>query len=178
MAPASTRVDPRRFTRIHVTGNAGAGKTGFARRLAAVTGLPLHHLDPIVWRAGWRKARRMDRRRAEARLVEDAGWIIEGVSPRVRAAAELVIWLDVPTEVCLARARRRAQRLGRRTRPELPPRCPEIAILARLPRIVAGFAAQRRALLREHRAAPGRVLRIRDGRALDALLGGCRAPPW
>jgi adenylate kinase family enzyme len=146
--------------RIHVTCNAGAGKTTFARALAAATGLPLVHRDGIVWRLGWRKASRPRRLRDEATVLAGDAWIVEGVSTRATAAADLVVWLDLPEAQCLARARARCRRLRRRNRPELPPGCPEQAIASRLERIVRRFRLQRRRLLSELRAAPERVLRL------------------
>jgi adenylate kinase family enzyme len=38
--------------KVVIVGNAGAGKSTLARKLAAVTGLPLYPLDMICFRAG------------------------------------------------------------------------------------------------------------------------------
>jgi adenylate kinase family enzyme len=38
--------------RVAIFGNAGAGKSTLARRLAELTGLPLHPLDLIAFRPG------------------------------------------------------------------------------------------------------------------------------
>ena len=40
------------MTRVAIFGNTGAGKSTLARKLAAVTGLPLYPLDLIQWRVG------------------------------------------------------------------------------------------------------------------------------
>jgi len=42
--------------RVLVVGCAGAGKSTFARRLAARTRLPLIHLDQLYWKPGWVEA--------------------------------------------------------------------------------------------------------------------------
>lgn len=41
--------------RIFVTGNAGSGKSTYAKRLGETLNLPVHGLDAIVWQSGWRK---------------------------------------------------------------------------------------------------------------------------
>ena len=56
--------------RILVTGNAGAGKTTFSKVLAKKTGLPLHCLDSIVWKAGWVKT--ADLRTASTKALDAA----------------------------------------------------------------------------------------------------------
>lgn len=38
--------------KVAVFGNAGGGKSTLARQLSAITGLPLHVLDKIRFRAG------------------------------------------------------------------------------------------------------------------------------
>ena len=39
--------------RVLLIGNAGAGKTTFARKLAAKCSLPLVHLDQLYWCGEW-----------------------------------------------------------------------------------------------------------------------------
>ncbi|MEM7080037.1 MAG: hypothetical protein AAF513_15555 [Pseudomonadota bacterium] len=153
--------------RIHVTGNAGAGKTTLARTIANHLDLPLHHLDTFVWESGWRKPDPQTRSRAIETLTQGPRWIIDGVSPQVRERADLVIVLDTPTRICLYRVVKRALMLGWRTRPELPADCPEIKILTRAVKIVLRFAAQQRqALLREARTREKYEV-YRDASALD-----------
>lgn len=154
--------------RILVTGNAGSGKTTLAGVLAARTGLPLAGLDAVVWRTGWRKVPRSARRQRVQALCAGDVWIIEGVADVAEARADCVVWLDVPEAVCLRRARRRCRRVGRRTRPELPPRCPEIAIRSRLTGIIRGFRPTARRLARLQAAARVPMLRLRGFRHADA----------
>ena len=134
--------------RLNVTGNAGAGKTSLSKRLGAALGLPVISLDSIVWQPNWFKTPAGARARAEGELTEQSNWVIDGVSSQVRAKADLVVFLDVPRHVCAARCLVRALRYFKRTRPEMPPGCPEIDIVPRLLRLVYRFPSTAGAQIR------------------------------
>lgn len=125
--------------RIHITGNAGSGKSTLAKRLGHITGLPVHSLDKIVWKSGWKKTPAEERSALESRLIENSSWIIEGVSSLVRKAADQVIFLDYPPFLCTLRCFKRNWRYLFRSRPELPPRCPEILVISELMKIIWNF---------------------------------------
>jgi adenylate kinase family enzyme len=142
--------------RIFVTGNAGAGKTTLARRLAAESGLPLFHLDQVVWKPGWQKASPAEVADALDRILQNEGWVVEGVSTRVFEAAETVIFLDASRGVCFRRALRRTLRHLFRQRLEMPAGCPEVRVVPKLLRIIWRFPAATRPqivdLIERHRA--------------------------
>ena len=87
-------------------GSPGAGKSTFARRLHAMTGLPLYHLDNI-WHLPDRTT--ISREEFDARLgyiLAQDRWIIDGnysrtLEPRFKCC-DAVFLLDYPLEVCLA----------------------------------------------------------------------------
>ena len=140
--------------RIHVTGNAGAGKTTLAAALGKELGLPVRYLDSIVWQPGWRKTPADQRQPQEQAWCAEDAWIIEGVSPLVREQADRVLVLDTPPWHCLWRAGRRNLPYAFRSRPGLPPNCPEIKILPQLLRIIARFGTTvRQEMLRESAAS-------------------------
>lgn len=85
--------------RINVTGNAGSGKTSFARRLGVELGLAVFSLDSVVWQPGWVKTPSEQRALAERELASLPSWIIDGVSTYVRGEADLVVFSDVPRHI-------------------------------------------------------------------------------
>ncbi|MGJ8529313.1 hypothetical protein [Maritalea sp.] len=85
------------MNRIHITGNAGSGKTTFAAELGLALGLPVFGLDSIVWQPGWQKTPTAERVIEEEALISQKIWIIEGVSKPVRDAADvLYFWMLFP----------------------------------------------------------------------------------
>ena len=156
--------------RIHITGNAGAGKSTLARAMGKHLGLPVKHLDGIVWQSGWRKAPAAEREKAEARMIAADAWIIEGVSRQARAAADLVVFLDVPRLLCLYRAFKRNLPYLFRSRPELPEQCPEILIVPKLIGIILRFPGLVRCQLLEEAGKSERYRVIRGKRELARFV--------
>lgn len=86
--------------RVAIFGNAGGGKSTLARRLAALTGLPLHVVDKIQFTAGGAVPHE-EYLQAHARLIDTREWIIDGFgdvpSAWARfAAADTLIHVDLP----------------------------------------------------------------------------------
>lgn len=106
--------------KVLVVGCSGSGKSTLARELGVRTGLPVVHLDNLFWRADGTHVgtEEFDRRLGKV-LAQDA-WIMDGDFNRTYerriAAADTVILLDYPEEVCLAGI---AGRVGK-VRPDIP----------------------------------------------------------
>ena len=64
--------------RVAVFGNAGGGKSRLARRLAALTGLPLYVLDKMQFREGGSAVPKEEFLAAHADLLRKDEWIIDG----------------------------------------------------------------------------------------------------
>ena len=109
-----------RAERILVLGCSGSGKSTFARKLQAATGLPLIHLDNVWWNADRTHIPRDEFDRRLEALLAGERWIIDGDYSRtyeVRLrSCDTVIFLDYPEETCMAGI---VARVGQ-DRPDMP----------------------------------------------------------
>lgn len=130
--------------RIHITGNAGSGKTTMAKELGLLLGIDVYGLDKIVWQEGWIIRPPKESRGLAEDLCQKTTWIIEGVSSIVRESADVVIFLDFSRRECYWRCLQRNWRYLFKSRPELPDHCPEIKIMPTLVKIIWQFPSQAR----------------------------------
>ena len=87
--------------RVAVFGNAGGGKSTLAKRLAELTGLPLHPLDIIQFRAGGGKVPHDEYLKVHTELLGRDAWIIDGFGCVKSAwerfsAADTLVYIDLP----------------------------------------------------------------------------------
>ncbi|WP_438274506.1 DNA topology modulation protein [Nitrobacter sp.] len=116
--------------RILVMGSSGAGKSTFARKLAAITGIPAISLDAMYWKPGWMPSEDTE---FDARVTDAANtprWIIDGnylshAGSLRRDLADTVIWFDLPRRTCMIGVMIRIMTSYGRVRPEMAPKCPE-----------------------------------------------------
>lgn len=64
--------------RVAVFGNAGGGKSTLSRRLATITGLPLHVLDKIRFQPGGREVPEEEYQHIHQEILLTERWIIDG----------------------------------------------------------------------------------------------------
>ena len=100
--------------RVVVDGMTGAGKSTFARALAAKTGLALIHLDLLYWKPGWSRPTAEEwKEKQRAALAGDA-WIADGNYPETLPfrleRADTIVVLDTPWWRCEGYDGRRARR--------------------------------------------------------------------
>ncbi|MPZ36890.1 MAG: hypothetical protein GEU95_02315 [Rhizobiales bacterium] len=127
MPPTGAADDPMR--RVLVLGCAGAGKSTFSNRLAAVLKLPVIHLDRYFWRPQWTLPDMTTWRETVAELAAGSNWIMDGNYSSTfdlrMPRADTAIWLDFPRHVCMRRVLTRTLIGYGRTRPDGPDGCPE-----------------------------------------------------
>ena len=158
------------MTRNFITGNAGSGKSTLAATLGRSLGLPVHGLDQIVWRPGWRKSPADWRKGSEAELVARPHWVIDGVSRTVLDAADYVIFLDVSRATSFTRCARRNWKYLFRSRPGLPENCPEFLIIPRLMKIIWRFPINVRPGILDALADREGAFVVRDKAGLDRAV--------
>ena len=107
--------------KVAVIGSAsGNGKTTLAKELAERLQVPFVELDALVHGPGWVETSDDDLRALVEPIVASDGWVIDGayrgkLGDLVLAAADVVVWLDLPMRVWLPRLiRRTARRVGGR----------------------------------------------------------------
>jgi adenylate kinase family enzyme len=111
--------------RVLITGNAGSGKTTFAKILKSEVNLPSHGLDSIVWQPGWKATPFQERQEKFKQIASNQEWIVDGVSKQIFEAADTIFFLDIPLSKCLGNIIKRFTSNGFKTRESLPVNCPE-----------------------------------------------------
>lgn len=117
------------MNRILVIGSSGAGKSTLARHLGAKLELPVIHLDRHFWKPGWEKTPEHMWRNHVDMLVKRPYWIMDGnyrstLDIRL-AAADTVIFLDLPPTLCAIRAFKRRLMYHNHPRPDIAQGCVE-----------------------------------------------------
>jgi hypothetical protein len=87
--------------RVAVFGNTGGGKSTLARRLAALTGLPLYPLDLIEFGVGGEPVPEEHYAKAHAELLRRDEWVIDGYGTLATAwerfaMADTLVYIDLP----------------------------------------------------------------------------------
>src|SRR5690348_5483337 len=90
---------------IDIIGSGGAGKSTLARQLGTKLGIPVYHLDQLYWKSGWVASSPEEFAAKQAAILAKPDWMLDGnfgetMLPRLEAA-DTVIFLDLPTRVCL-----------------------------------------------------------------------------
>jgi adenylate kinase family enzyme len=100
--------------RVNVKGTSGSGKSTFARELAERLAVPYVELDALHHGPNWSEPS-AEEFRARVREAMDAapeGWVIDGnyeakLGDTVIAAADTLVWLDLPLRLKIDRLLRR-----------------------------------------------------------------------
>ncbi len=115
--------------RILIIGNAGSGKSTFARQLAQKLALPLVHLDKLYWRGSWEHLSREEFDEILQVELEKPQWIIDGnfnrTIPHRLTYCDTVFFFDLPTVTCLSGITKRIFTNYGRSREDMGGNCAE-----------------------------------------------------
>lgn len=115
--------------RIAIIGGSGSGKSTLALKLGEITGLPVVHIDPMYWQAGWVQRTSAETERLALEAARRDTWIFEGNNSATMTErlerADMVIFLDVGTMQRLWRILKRTVRYYGRTRSDMAEGCEE-----------------------------------------------------
>jgi adenylate kinase family enzyme len=169
--------------RILVIGSGGSGKSTVAKEIADRLRLPLVHLDAFYWHPGWRATETSAWERVVRELIAAPCWVMDGnyggtLDIRVERC-DTVVFLDTPRVVCLWRVLKRRLQFHRRSRPDVPPECPE-RVSWEFVRWIWTYPGRRRAGILRRLAnlrADQRAVVLSSNRAVRRFLDGLPAPP-
>jgi adenylate kinase family enzyme len=111
--------EPMKSRRIHIMGASGAGVTTLGRALADAAAFPHHDADDYFWLPTTPPYRKMRERDDRLRLIreiflERSDWVLSGSivgwGDSIAKWFDLVLYVQVPTEIRLKRLRDREAR--------------------------------------------------------------------
>jgi len=168
--------------RVAVFGNAGGGKSTFARQLAEITRLPLHVLDKLQFREGGAPAPHDEYLEVHRDLLTQETWIIDGYGDNATVwerfgAADTLVYVDLALPIHYWRVTRRLIK-GLFADPEGWPKGSPLwrstmASHKVIPRCHRFMTPRYRRLVAEM-AASKRVAHLRSPREMAAFLDGVR----
>ena len=110
----ATDRDVAEARRLVLHGVTGSGKSTLARALAAGRDVPRLEGDAVGWLPGWTQRDPEEQRALVARFVRQDAWVVDSAwsvwADLVLERADLVVVLDLPRHVSLARLVRRTVR--------------------------------------------------------------------
>ncbi|MHA1212798.1 MAG: hypothetical protein ACTSSH_10085 [Candidatus Heimdallarchaeota archaeon] len=114
--------------RLAIIGNAGAGKSTLAVLLGKKLNLPVFHLDKLLWKEGWERTPEKEFVAKHQKILEKEEWILDGVAYKSTyedrfSQAEIILFLDVPVEVCVEHALQRMEEEKTRPNPYVNDNC-------------------------------------------------------
>jgi adenylate kinase family enzyme len=109
--------------RMQIIGCGGSGKSTFARNLGQILNLDVYHLDTIFWKPGWIEIPREKFIIELDKVFATDNWIMDGNyggTMELRfGKSDTIIFLDLPTWICLFGAFRRRLTYRGRSRPDM-----------------------------------------------------------
>ena len=115
--------------RILVIGPGGSGKSTLSRTLGEILGIEVIHLDRVYWSAGWTEMPKDKWSTTVDELISRDSWIMDGnysgtLAKRI-PASDTIIFLDMPSVLCLWRIIKRRLMYRQTNRPDMADGCAE-----------------------------------------------------
>ena len=162
--------------RIMVMGSSGSGKSTMAKRLGALTGLPVIHLDRLAWLPGWVRTPKDELDEAIRAQADQPAWIIDGdycacVFDYRLERADTIIFLEFSRPACLYRTAKRRIIYHGATRPDATEGCKE-SFNWPLFREIRTYPGRRKGVLRDlaEIRPPRQVIHLKGNRAVRRFL--------
>ena len=105
-------MDLTKAKKISIVGNSGAGKSTLSKKLGQSLGVEVYSIDRIFWLSGWQLRDQGSFNSLHDQWLKLDSWIIEGVGywsdmERRISESDLVIFMDVPIDICKKQAKMR-----------------------------------------------------------------------
>lgn len=115
--------------KIAVIGSGGAGKSTLSRQMSEILHIPVYHLDAYYWKPDWKPSEKEEWKQEQSQMMQEREWIMDGnygstMDSRL-AAADMIIFLDLPRWVTTYRVMKRRVMYHGKTRPDMNEGCPE-----------------------------------------------------
>ncbi len=160
-------------SRIAILGGAGAGKSTLARQVGEGLGLPVIHLDRLIFGPRWAQRDIADVR-TDLSTQLGARWVVEGTYPElgdlIFPTAELVIWIEQPALKRLWRTWRKTRIHRNAPRADRPDDAEERFTLAYARTVLSFGRFTPDVETRLKLATPGRVIVLKGDRAVADFL--------
>jgi len=116
--------------KIALIGSGGSGKSTLARKLGEKLKIKVFHLDTIFWKPNWVGVPKDEQMKIQHELIRENEWIMDGnyggtMEIRLNAAADTIIFLDMPRTICVFRACKRVFQYRNKPRPDMGEGCKE-----------------------------------------------------
>lgn len=152
------------MNRVMVIGSPGSGKSTLSQHLGRHYKLPVIHLDKHYWLANWTPRDNDSFDQMLEQFASQEQWVIDGNYSRTMdirlKRAEQVIWLDMPTWLCLYRVFKRRLIYHKKSRPDMNEECQEKLDLAFL-KWVWNY---------RKRSRPATIQKLREGSAHTEVI--------
>lgn len=149
--------------------------------MGEITGIEVIHLDKLYWRPGWVEPQKEEWKKKVEKVLARPSWIIDGnfggtMEMRI-AAADTVIFLDLPRTTCVYRILKRWLVYRNKLRPDMADGCYEwldwkfILWIWNFPRDTRPVIEERLAKVKDQK----NIIRLHSTAGINNFIGDLRA---